>query len=73
MKSYLNQYYDLIQKFENKFQKKFSNVIFNWWYSKKLPFIKDFFKLMTDKNIVFLNLNYIIDDTIIGLKKINNL
>ena len=73
MKSYLNQYYDLIQKFENKFQKKFSNVILSGGIPKKLPFIKDFFKLMTDKNVIILNPDYIIDDTIIGLKKINNL
>lgn len=73
MKSYLNQYYDLIQKFENKFQKKFSNVILSGGIPKKLPFIKDFFKLMTDKNVIIINSDYIIDDTIIGLKKINNL
>lgn len=73
MRCYINQYYDLINSFQSEFENSFDNIILSGGIPKKINVIKEILKRKTNKNIIIKNLDYVVDDTIIGLQKINNL
>jgi sugar (pentulose or hexulose) kinase len=70
IKSYLNQYLDIINLVETNSNVESKNLILSGGVAKQIKCAKRFFEINQSKNVVESNSNYIEDEAILGLKKI---
>jgi sugar (pentulose or hexulose) kinase len=71
IKSYLNQYLDIIDKVEINSNIISKKIILSGGLSKQIKVSKKYFEYFQNKEVVQSNSNYIEDEAILGLKNIN--
>ena len=70
IKSYLNQYDEIIDMVEKNSKTKSTQIILSGGLSKQIKISKKFFEITKSRKVVQCKTNYIEDEAILGLKKI---
>ena len=73
IRCYIKQYHDLIDSFQSDFELSFENIVLSGGISKKISLVKEYLTKKTNKTVIIKNSDYVVDDAIVGLQKINSL